>query len=628
MQTTYRNAKTLHGLDVDIAKSGVQKYVRRNMLEKALWCAFELDFFAEATDRQAGEGIRANLLHRLMVIFLEEISVCNLTLWPLLSEKFDLLFSVREERKNQEPGTKVWKKLRKQEANALVWVVTQMCRSRHIRILSHTRSAFGHGKSEESVLVSKEFYPQFYEAISAFGENEPLPEFRLVLEKEDKEMNRLCDNFISALENSKYSAFHWATQIFEKQKVKGKYYRSSKAEFLVFWILEKYFETRQEEKFLLSVHKVALSWCKELSGLREAFLCWWCLVCACVIGWQERELADGIPDTAEVIAKNDESLPAMEIDSFVVDKHTKRGRSEGANSQDFVFDGAFVVREAKIGDPQLRNFYEDINVFRASGIRGVRRMRISKESDLFEFIVKAQLVCGYGKTDTYFAINKATGKRVFVKGPFKEKKNVETVCRIAKIKQAFGVPTLLPKKLMARPNFFPDCVMGLRSKIQDRNRVRCFLVFPDETEEEILPTTIKKGNVTPETEVVDWEKVTSVQHFDALTCDNEDVLFDFCIAVMFREICGIPDLAQRNFLYVPRKTAVYSIDEDICGRDVDVEKGLKKNRFAAYSKILEREKPRLLEVLENWKSIVESDKLLLPEELTKEFLLRKIRSFF
>ncbi|AIT54866.1 conserved putative glycosyltransferase [Melbournevirus] len=626
MQTTYRNAKTLHGLDVDIAKSGVQKYVRRNILEKALWCVFELDLFAEATDKQAGEGIRANLLHRLMVIFLEEISVCNLSLWLLLAGKFQILFSAREKRKEKEPGTRSWNALREKEKESLVWVTTQMCRSRHIRILSHTRSAFGHGKSEESLQVSKEFYPDFYREISSFGEEEPEPEFQLLLEKEDEETKRLCDNFISALEHSKYSAFHWATQIFEKKKVKGKYYRSSKAEFLIFWILEKYFETKNEEKFLLSVHKVALEWCKELSGLRESFLCWWCLVCACVVGWQEREPVDDVPNTSEVFARNDKELPAMEIDSYVVDKHTKQGRSRGADSEEFVFDGAFVAREAKIGHSQLRAFYEDINVFRVSGMKGVRRRRVSRESDLFKFIVKAQLVCGYGKTDTYFAVEKATGKRVFVKGPFKQKKNVETVVRLSKIKEAFGIPRLSPRRLALRPDFFPDCVMGIRARMRDRDRISCFLVFPDETSEEVLPTTIKKGNVTPETEVVDWTKVKSMEHFDVIGCENKDVRFDFCVAVMFRKICGIPDLAQRNFLYVPRKTALYSIDEDICGREVDIEKELKKNRYAAYKEILKKEKPRLMEVLANWKSIVLSDTLRLPEELSKEFLLEKMET--
>nr|WNL49799.1 glycosyl transferase [Marseillevirus sp.] len=628
MQTTYRNAKTLHGLDVDIAKSGVQKYIRRNNPDKALWCMVELDLFAYATDKQAGEAIRANLLHRLMVIFLEEISVCNLSLWLLLAEKFSLLFSCREKRKKKEPGTTSWNSLRKQENDALVWIVFQMCHSRHTRILSHTKSAFGHGKSEESMSVSKEFYPEFYQEISAFGEEEPLADFRLFLEKENKETNRLCANFISALERSKHSAFHWAVQIFEMGKVKGKYYRSSKAEFLIFWILEEYFKTKKEEIFLLSVHSVALEWCRELSGLRESLLCWWCLVCACVIGWQEREIPESVPDTSKVYAKNSSDLPPIVIDQYVIDKHTKQGRTNGSDLEYFIFNGAFVVREARIGHPQLRAFYEDINIFRGSGIRGVRRKRVAKESDLFEFIVKAQLVCGHGKTDTYFAIDKSTKKRVFVKGPFKEKRNVETVLRIAKMKEAFGLPTLSPKRLAIRPDFFPESVMGIRARMKDRDRISCFLVFPDETDEVVLPTILKKGKITPETEVVDWSEVKSLEHFDLIECKNRDVCFDFCVAVMFREICGIPDFAQRNFLYVPRKTALYSIDEDICGREVDVEKELKKNRYAIYKKIWEEEKPRLLEILENWKSIISEGVLKLPEELSKEFLLNKINAMF
>ncbi|AMQ10838.1 putative glycosyltransferase [Brazilian marseillevirus] len=626
MQTTYRQVKSLNDVDDCILKSGVQKYVRRNKRDKALWCMVELDFFADATDERAGEAIRSNMLHRLMVIFLEEISVCNILLWFHLAERFSTLFSCKEQRKSLDRESAEWKRLRTLEQKALVWVVSQMCASRHIRILSHTRSAFGHGKSQESLEVASEFYQDFYQALQNFGEDEEAPKTKLVLEKESSETKRLCKNFLSALEQEKYSAYHWASQILELEKVGGRYYKSQRSDLLIFWCLEKFFETRQDSEFLLKIHSVALSWFKELSGIREGFLTWWCLVTMCVVGWQERRLVDDVPNYKEVYQRN--LVETIHIDSYVIDKHTKQGRKMGKDSKTFVLEGAFVVREAKIGNPQLRSFYEDINIYRLSGIKGVRRQRVAKESDIFEFVVRAQLVCGTGKTDTYFAKEKSTGKRVLVKGPFRTKDSIKNVLSIAKIKKLLGLPFVRVRRMALRPDLFEDSVMGVRSRMKDRDVISCFLVFDDETTEETLPITLRKGNVTPETEVVDWERVESMRHFNVLQHEDREILFVFCIAIVFRYILGLPDLADRNFLYVPRKNTVISIDEDVCGREVDLEAALKKNRYAKYREILEENRDRVQETLENWEDILSKKKLELPVGTTLDSVFERMKKIF
>lgn len=624
MQTTYHQVKSLNGVDDCILKSGVQKYTRRNKWKKALWCMVELDMFANATDEKAGEAIRSNMIHRLMVIFLEEISVCNLSLWPLLFERFETVFSCREQRKNLEKDSSEWKNLRLLEQEALVWIVYQMCKSRHIRILSHTRSVFGHGKSQESLDVSSEFYPEFYREIQDFGEDEGEPTTKIDLSKETEETKKICRNFLSSLEKQKYSAYHWASQILSLGKVKGKYYRSQRSDYLIFWLLSEFFKTREESEFFLKVHSVALSWFRELSGIREGFLTWWCLVTACVIGWQTREVADDVPDHKHVYSRN--LSETIRIDDYVIDKHTKVGRKLGKDSIDFVFEGAFVVREAKIGNPGLRLFYQDINVYRLSGLKGVRRQRVAKESDVFDFVVRAQLVCGTGKTDTYFAIERSTGKRVLVKGPFRTKDSIKNVLDIAKIKKALGLPFVRVRRMALRPNLFPDSVMGIRSRMKDRDVISCFLVFEDETTEERLPVILRKGNVTPETEVVDWPKVKSMLHFNVLECNDPQILFSFCVAVIFRYILGLPDLADRNFLFVPRKGLVYSIDEDVCDREIDLGTALKKNRYAKYRQILEENQTKIQEILESWEETL--SKVKLPDGMTLESVFARMKKIF
>ena len=48
--TNYRRPVTWNGHPADVMKSGLQKYIRRGMVDKALYCARELDKFKHASD--------------------------------------------------------------------------------------------------------------------------------------------------------------------------------------------------------------------------------------------------------------------------------------------------------------------------------------------------------------------------------------------------------------------------------------------------------------------------------------------------------------------------------------------------------------------------------------------------
>lgn len=99
MSPGFRGAKSYHGIATDILKSGLQKYTRRGMTNKALWCGVELDLFAYSS-KSGGETIRTNVLHRIMIIFIEDISVANLGIWPQLDAWMDILWT---EKKNASP---------------------------------------------------------------------------------------------------------------------------------------------------------------------------------------------------------------------------------------------------------------------------------------------------------------------------------------------------------------------------------------------------------------------------------------------------------------------------------------------------------------------------------------------
>jgi hypothetical protein len=101
LSTSYRKHITWNGYPADVVKSGLQKYIRRSVLEKALYCAAEMDLFKEAENAKEAEGIRTNFLHRLMIIFMEDVE--NLALFDTIHAKMNLLF---QERDKEDPTRK------------------------------------------------------------------------------------------------------------------------------------------------------------------------------------------------------------------------------------------------------------------------------------------------------------------------------------------------------------------------------------------------------------------------------------------------------------------------------------------------------------------------------------------
>ncbi len=84
LSAVFRKERTWNNFCPDVMKSGLQKYIRRGMTEKALYCAGELDLMKHTPESAGGkraEGIRTNFLHRLMVIYIEDVGIANLGVW-------------------------------------------------------------------------------------------------------------------------------------------------------------------------------------------------------------------------------------------------------------------------------------------------------------------------------------------------------------------------------------------------------------------------------------------------------------------------------------------------------------------------------------------------------------------
>lgn len=83
MITKFRHEVSVCGNSLDILKSGLQKYIRRNILNKALYCANDILLFKNAN---GGESIVTNLYHRSMIIYLEDIGITSLHLWEIIDK--------------------------------------------------------------------------------------------------------------------------------------------------------------------------------------------------------------------------------------------------------------------------------------------------------------------------------------------------------------------------------------------------------------------------------------------------------------------------------------------------------------------------------------------------------------
>jgi hypothetical protein len=125
--TKYRQ-ESVDGIHLSVLKSALQKYIRRGESDKALWIASRLDSFA---DVEGGERIRTNFIHRLMIIYLEDIGFSGLEYWKFMDYLlFDILLTERKS-KTRKRTKEIW---------AIQNAIRIMCMLPKVRACSHLNS--------------------------------------------------------------------------------------------------------------------------------------------------------------------------------------------------------------------------------------------------------------------------------------------------------------------------------------------------------------------------------------------------------------------------------------------------------------------------------------------------------
>ena len=330
LSTTYRQEVSWNGYRADVLKSSIQKYIRRGVTEKALYCAGELDLFKEAADKSAGEVIRTNFLHRLMIIYMEDVE--NRSILEDINIKMKELFTERT----------LPARSKEKEERLISEVVVEMGQSTKARVCSHIRAVFN-AKYKDI----RQHYPEISALWNEIEQNE-----KRRVEAGTELFPFLCESFTTYLKQKNILAVYYGFHIEgSTEKLKEAFKGSKKP----VWYIFKELSVHSEDKLGVNI---MIQWYKEHIGtLHEGFMCWVypLLVELGVITKGEKPAIrfEDYPLNWDANRSNQR----IEIDDVVLDKHTVKGRGKGV--AEFALNEALVENPAAFVNPIWKQFYED-----------------------------------------------------------------------------------------------------------------------------------------------------------------------------------------------------------------------------------------------------------------------------
>ena len=315
--------KTYSGIDFDVAKSALQKYIRRNMPEKAILAAIELYRLGEI----GGDPAVSNAYNRLAIIANEDIGPANL---PLVLEVTRIV----------ESGDR--------DIYRLVAMVQLMAQSPKTRMMSHAWRAYANSEGRAVAMklglpLDTGFNPSDLKYID---ENKNAD---LFMPGDPENIRPYVLVFLKRLYEKDFNTFTWAYFFLETAKditlakrkkfVQGNPRSTTGKADILLWkalakilppqthdiLVEAYYNHTESRPFLQDAILIALY------GLPYTKF--------------DIEPAAAIWRQQPVLQEMLEGKYPLEIDDFVVDKHTRKGRAAGMGTQEFVDEGAAVVNQ-------------------------------------------------------------------------------------------------------------------------------------------------------------------------------------------------------------------------------------------------------------------------------------------
>lgn len=527
LSTKYRSVATLNGVPFDLAKSALQKYTRRGMLEQAQTIACEMDMFRFVPE---AKGEVTNFYNRIRIITLEDIGLASPETLLMVNKYLPMWLADSGLSKN------------------LLSIIKLLTVCPHTRFYSHIN----------------EYYRQ---NVPPAAKQTPKLVYNLGKDSSDKSLVDFVKNLIYCLENKDLAAFYWTRHILIKyEKLTEKRYNSTRTGFLIFDILKR-FITPSSPQVLRDSFAVCVDWYKTLKA-KEQFLC--CVHPVCLY------ILHGTYKTYPLVATTDQTLEpyngvllnnSVFIDDYARDMHTQAGKRLGRTSADFALEGSLVAFNMDF-DTRAMKVYVEQKI--AGGKPGL-------ESDEFTLKVRAQLICSASRQDTFFATNKL-GENVVVKGPYLTMEEVITPFNIQTVLGLFrGVNNVNVNIKILIPDIFQGdqaTPLGTRTKIEP-GKPYYYVVMQDLMNQEKYPAVLKSSKVWPDTKVVDYDKLFSTHPEFGFGVPSEMTnlaLVSFLLQITARYVFKIGDFAARNFIRIGDR--VWNLDTE----NVDVNNVIRYKR--------------------------------------------------
>jgi hypothetical protein len=297
ISTKFRNVTTSLNIPFDVAKSALQKYIRRGLVVKAQYVACDLDMFKQVPS----QSIITNIYNRLRIITLEDIGIGCPEILPRIDSYLDN-----------------WLKQSDPKSISLLTAVRELCLCPHSRFYSHIRAYTKSMKPPESNIPNLKFPTQH-------------------------SLQYFVDNLIWSLENKNIYVWYWAQQILNVEKLDLKYFNSNRPGFLIFAILEKL-------KISPETTQICKKWYKTLK-CKEQFLC----IIHPIYTHIFNSPNFSFPGNIQTLSPYDR-YHRLVIDDYIYDMHTKQGRIQNKNSADFAIEGSLVTYE-KVFNSKLASYY-------------------------------------------------------------------------------------------------------------------------------------------------------------------------------------------------------------------------------------------------------------------------------
>tara|TARA_B100002019_G_C21271235_1_gene602436 strand:- start:979 stop:2727 length:1749 start_codon:yes stop_codon:yes gene_type:complete len=292
------NNRSEHGYSANILKSGICKYFRRGEKDKFTWCVIEMSLFY---DHPKGSGLITNLINRLKILLMEDLSLGEVY---IISEGSRLLDEYDKDRSQR---------------HILLEFCELVMKGKRNRITSYVNNWYRHKKYDKKDIALDKV-------------------LKYKREGDSDELMMLGEDLIYILENEDESIFLIFNEMMKISDNCGLRYRRREGVYLWYEILSDYMWPTE----LNHIHKFSLQMFMR-KGMKErpAFAIW--------LGYIALK-RDNLDYSVKEYQKLDEShfndyrknMKKVEIDDYVVnDYHVNKGFGLGK----FAEEGAYVKDE-------------------------------------------------------------------------------------------------------------------------------------------------------------------------------------------------------------------------------------------------------------------------------------------